>query len=100
MMTDVLMGSEGDPLSYQEAMESPEKEYLQESIQEEYEAIIRNEKFEEAYALSLADAQAPISANWVFKRKRKPDGSICDGHGRHGPSLGRAPGHSGCAVCR
>ena len=73
MMTDALMGSEGDPLSYHEAMESPEKENWLQAIQEEYEAIIRNKTFEDAK--TPADSEA-ISSKWVFKRKRNPDGSI------------------------
>ena len=51
----------------------PKKENWQHAIQEEYEAMIRNN------ALDVTEAKAPaeaISSKWVFKRKRKPDGSI------------------------
>ena len=45
MMTNAPIGSEGDPLTYREAMGSPEN--WQRAIQEEYEAIIHNKTFEE-----------------------------------------------------
>ena len=79
-LPNALTGSKGDPLSYREATESPEKENWPHAIREEYEAIIRNNAFEVTKANAPAEA---ISFNLVFKRKRKPDGSIrCKKHTR------------------
>jgi len=61
-----------DPRTYKEAMLSPQKNKWEAVIMDEYNSIIRNETF------SLAQAQfgnKPIGSKWVFKTKRKPDGS-------------------------
>ena len=64
--------ADGDPLTLQEATEGPEKAQWQRAIQEEYEAIKRNQTYEAA--IPPPDIK-PISSKWVFKKKRNPDGS-------------------------
>ena len=75
MMTNALTGLEEDPLTYRDAVESPEKENWLQAIQEEYEVIMPNKIFEETKEPQATDSQA-ISSKWVIKREHKLDGSI------------------------
>lgn len=66
------INADGDPLTYREATEGPEKAQWKKAMQGEYEAIKRNQIYEAAEA--PPDVK-PISSKWAYKKKSNPDGS-------------------------
>lgn len=62
-----------DPLTFEEAMKSKDKEAWMKAAQEEFDSLIENG------TLVLEDLPAgrkAIDGKWIFRRKFKPDGSI------------------------
>ena len=64
---------EGEPRTYKEAMNSTEGLMWKEDINSEIESILHNHTWE---LVDLPPGCKPLSSKWVFKRKRKVDGSI------------------------
>jgi hypothetical protein len=74
----VVMRFGGDPLTVEEALHSdnPHREDWRAAMQEEWASILLNKTFDipEKPGQSL-NGRKPISAKWVFKAKRNPDGT-------------------------
>ena len=74
------IATDGDPSTYEEAMDSPQRARWQAAIREECTSILRNDTFQVAteYDPELEDKLhiKPIGSKWVFKTKTNPDGSI------------------------
>ena len=64
---------EGEPQTYKEAVNSTEGLMWKEAIDSEIESILHNHTWE---LVDLPPCCKPLSSKWVFKRKRKVDGSI------------------------
>jgi len=62
-----------DPLTYKEAVSSPDAPFWKEAINNELESILSNHTWE---LVDLPPGAKPIGCKWIFKRKLKPDGSI------------------------
>jgi hypothetical protein len=69
-------GSDSDPLTVQEALDSPDREKWKEAMREEWHSILLNNTFEAATTASARPTSKPISCKWVFKKKRNADNSI------------------------
>ena len=64
---------EGEPQTYKEAVNSTEDLMWKEVINSEIESIQHNLTWE---IVDLPPGCKPLTSKWVFKRKRKVDGSI------------------------
>ena len=64
---------EGKPQTYKEAMNSIEGVMWKEVIKSKIDSILQNHTWE---LVDLPLGFKPLSSKWVFKRKRKVDGSI------------------------
>ena len=64
---------EEEPRTYKEAVNSTDDLMWKESINSEIESILHNHTWE---LVDLPPGCKPLSSKWVFKRKRKVDGSI------------------------
>ena len=64
---------EGEPRNYKEAVNSTEGLMWKEAIDSEIESILHNHTWE---LVDLPPGCKPLSSKWVFKMKRKVDGSI------------------------
>ena len=64
---------EGGPQSFEEAMSSSEAPLWKEAIQSEIDSILQNHTWE---LVNLPPSCKPLGCKWIFKRKRKVDGSI------------------------
>ena len=62
-----------DPLTYKEAISSPDAPFWKEAINNELESILSNHTWE---LVDLPPGAKPIGCKWIFKRKLKPDGSL------------------------
>jgi hypothetical protein len=75
----VVMRFGGDPLTVEEALhpDNPHSEDWRAAMQEEWASILLNKTFDipDRPGQSL-NGRKPISAKWVFKAKRNPDGTI------------------------
>jgi hypothetical protein len=75
---EALTASEatGDPYTYAEAMESPQRDHWKRAMEEESTSILLNNTF---YTLNSRQAWQqqvkPIGSKWVYKTKHNPDGS-------------------------
>ena len=63
----------GEPRTYKEVVNSTEGLMWKEAINSEIESILHNHTWE---LVDLPPSCKPLSSKWVFKRKRKVDGSI------------------------
>ena len=63
----------GEPRTYKEVVNSTEGLVWKEAIKSEIESILHNHNWE---LVNLPPGCKPLSFKWVFKRKRKVDGSI------------------------
>ena len=74
------IATDGDPSTYEEAMDSPQRARWQAAIREECTSILRNDTFQVAteYDPELEDKLhiKPIGSKWVFKTKTNPDRSV------------------------
>ena len=64
---------EGEPQTYKEAVNSTESLMWKEAIKSEIDSIPHNHTWE---LVDLPSGCKPLSSKWIFKRKRKVDGSI------------------------
>ena len=64
---------EGEPQTYKEAVNSTESLMWKEAIKSEIDSILHNHTWE---LVDLPSGCKPLSSKWIFKRKRKVDGSI------------------------
>ena len=64
---------EGEPRTYKETVNSTEGLMWKEVIDSEIESILHNHTWE---LVDLPPGCKPLSSKWVFKNKRKVDGSI------------------------
>ena len=64
---------EGEPQTYKEAVNSTESLMWKEAIKSEIDSILHNHTWE---FIDLLSGCKPLSSKWIFKRKRKVDGSI------------------------
>lgn len=62
-----------DPLSFREAMSSPERASWIKAMQEEYQSLVENNTFR---PVSTPNRQKPLSTKWVYRRKAEADGTI------------------------
>jgi len=69
--------TDGDLISYEEAMLSPLTKQWQAAIMDENNSIIRNETFSPVNLQELRNdfGERPIGSKWDFKTTRNPDGS-------------------------
>ena len=63
----------GEPQTYKEVVNSTEGLMWKEAIKSQIESILHNHTWE---LVNLPPGCKPLSFKWVFKRKRKVDGSI------------------------
>jgi hypothetical protein len=82
LMADALlvMRFGGDPLTVEEALhqDNPHRADWRAAMQEEWASIVLNKTFDYPRAdgsRQSLDGRKPISAKWVFKAKRNPDGT-------------------------
>ena len=64
---------EGEPQSFEEAMSSSEAPLWKEAIQSEIDSILQNHTWE---LVDLPPGCKPLGYKWIFKRKKKANGSI------------------------
>ena len=64
---------EGEPQTYKEAVNSTKSLMWKEAIKSEIDSILHNHTWE---LVDLPSGCKPLSSKWIFKRKRKVDGSI------------------------
>ena len=64
---------EGEPQTYKEAVNSTESLMWKEAIKSEIDSILHYHTWE---LVDLPSGCKPLSSKWIFKRKRKVDGSI------------------------
>ena len=64
---------EGEPQTYKKAVNSTESLMWKEAIKSEIDSILYNHTWE---LVDLPSGCKPLSSKWIFKRKRKVDGSI------------------------
>jgi hypothetical protein len=62
-----------EPRSLTEAYTSPDAEYWREAVRSEMDSIISNETWE---ITDLPAGCKPVGYKWIFRRKRRPDGTI------------------------
>jgi hypothetical protein len=67
----------GDPLTYAQAMESPERNHWRQAMNEESSSILLNNTFSAVDSREARQLQVkPIGSKWVYKTKHNPDGTI------------------------
>jgi hypothetical protein len=62
-----------EPHSYEEAMQSEEKEKWIEAMEKEYESLMKNNTWT---LVSLPPGAKPIGSKWIYKKKLNSDGTI------------------------
>jgi len=64
---------ESDPLTYEEAMKSQDATFWKEAINDEMDSIVGNKTWK---LVDLPPGSNPIGCKWIFKKKKKVDGTI------------------------
>ncbi|KAK9218725.1 hypothetical protein WN943_007362 [Citrus x changshan-huyou] len=64
---------ESDPLTYEEAMKSQDVAFSKEAINDEMHSIVGNKTWK---LVDLPPTSNPIGCKWIFKKKKKVDGTI------------------------
>jgi Reverse transcriptase (RNA-dependent DNA polymerase)/Retrotransposon gag protein/Integrase core domain/Chromo (CHRromatin Organisation MOdifier) domain/GAG-pre-integrase domain len=64
---------EADPLTYEEALSSPEAAYWRNAIDSELESLQSNKTWS---IIARPNCRSLVGCMWIFKRKYNPDGSI------------------------
>ncbi|KAH9726106.1 hypothetical protein KPL70_008133 [Citrus sinensis] len=64
---------ESDPLTYEEAMKSQDAAFWKEAINDEMDSIVGNKTWK---LVDLPPGSNPIGCKWIFKKKKKVDGTI------------------------
>jgi len=75
---EALTASEatGDPFTYAEAMESPQRNQWKRAMEEESTSILLNNTFSARKSREALQLQGkPIGSKWVYKTQHNPDGS-------------------------
>lgn len=62
-----------DPVTYKEAITSPDSDLWKEAIDSEINSIFQNHTWE---LVDLPPGCKPLGHKWIFKKKMKPDGSV------------------------
>ena len=70
---DVMLMDNDRPLTYQDAMSSPDSERWLETIKSEMEAMYRNKVWT---LVDPPEGVKPIGCKWVFKKKTDMDGNV------------------------
>jgi len=66
----------GDPYTYAEAMESPQRDHWKRAMEEETTSILLNNTFSALNSWEAQQLQVKlIGSKWVYKTKHNPDGS-------------------------
>ncbi|KAL0399984.1 UNVERIFIED_CONTAM: hypothetical protein Sradi_2341700 [Sesamum radiatum] len=69
----VTYNIEDDPVTFKDAMASPEAKQWKEAVKSEMHSIDSNEKWK---LVDLPSGCTNIGCKWIFKKKLKPDGSV------------------------
>ena len=64
---------ESDPLTYEDAMKSQDAAFWKEAINDEIDSIMGNQTWK---LVDLPPDYNPISCKWIFKKKKKVNGTI------------------------
>ena len=64
---------DSNPLTYEEAMKSQDAEFWKEAINDEMDSITGNKTWK---LVDLPPDSNHIGCKWIFKKKRKVDGTI------------------------
>ena len=62
-----------DPVTYREAISSPDYDQWQTAIQQEYDALMQRKTWE---LVSLPAGRKTVRCKWVFKKKMNADGTV------------------------
>ncbi len=62
-----------DPVTYREAITSPDSDMWQTAIQQEYDALMARKTWE---LVPLPAGRKTVRCKWVFKKKMNADGSV------------------------
>jgi hypothetical protein len=73
---NIMLASDSDPLTMQEALDSSDREKWKEALREEWHSILLNNTFETATIANQRPTSKTIICKWVFKKKRNADNSI------------------------
>src|SRR5262249_703425 len=65
-----------EPMTYTEALASPDAANWQEAIASELQSLAHNDTWTIVDKSQLPPSRNPIGCKWIFKRKLNPDGSI------------------------
>ena len=57
---------ENEPLTYQQAMSSPDAPYWKEAVNNEIESILQNHTWE---LVDLPKGSKPLGYKWIFRKK-------------------------------
>ena len=68
-----LITEDGEPSCYQEAVDDTDSEKWKVAMEEEMESLAKNNTWD---LVELPEARSVVGCKWVFKLKRKVDGSI------------------------
>lgn len=69
----MLMNVNSDPLSYEEALTSPESDLWKEAIQKEYDSMLKIGTWEQS---ELPSGRKALNLKWMFKKKYLPSGEL------------------------
>ncbi|KAH9720235.1 hypothetical protein KPL70_006028 [Citrus sinensis] len=71
--TMITSTMESDPLTYEETMKSQDAAFWKEAINDEMDSIVGNKTWK---LVDLPPGSNPIGCKWIFKKKKKVDGTI------------------------
>jgi hypothetical protein len=74
-LTSLTISDDGDPTTYEEAMNSPIRERWIEATKDEWKSLQENETFDLENDDEIPHGIKPIGSRWVYKLKRNIDGS-------------------------
>lgn len=72
-MSTVVQEVIHEPLTFNEALRSPEAAQWQEAMQEEYDALVENHTWDIVY---ISDGQKVLKGKWVYKLKTSNEGTV------------------------
>ena len=62
-----------EPTTYDEAISCSDRKFWKQAMDDEYGSLLKNKTWELA---KLPEGRQPIRCKWVFKVKRKTDGTV------------------------
>jgi len=75
-LTASAAAATGDPFTYSEAMDSPQRDHWKRAMEEECTSILLNNTFSALNSRETWQLQVkPIGSKWAYKTKHNPDGS-------------------------